>query len=349
MSKIFFNSFAVLALICTLQFVTVESCSCPPVGAIKRNVGCKDEFMAIVNITGVTVHEDHIELGRDYSFVLIEDYSPHLASHLSLSNIESINTGIYEAVCGITLSLHTTYLMKGDFVNGKPRIALCRAYTAALTHVPTKTGRKTMFEDFLVILGLKGKTSAADQVNFSLSGPTSPEAQICYGRLASSNATQEKCLSAAETQWNVTVSVIGNGTEPSEAQCNAWTSSLQCIDEAICKLCSKPEIADIGQWELAAYENRSFCGLDSTKAPIDWCKNRTVGQDNSSFSSSSSAASSKVKSSSPIVITIVAVLMLTMIILAGIAIILMINAPDKEDSKGDDGHQSTAKNLPVRL
>ena len=195
----------------------------------------------------------------------------------------------------------------------------------------------------LVILGLKGKTSAADQVNFSLSGPTSPEAQICYGRLASSNATQEKCLSAAETQWNVTVSVIGNGTEPSEAQCNAWTSSLQCIDEAICKLCSKPEIADIGQWELAAYENRSFCGLDSTKAPIDWCKNRTVGQDNSSFSSSSSAASSKVKSSSPIVITIVAVLMLTMIILAGIAIILMINAPDKEDSKGDDGHQSTAK------
>lgn len=52
MSKIIFNTFAILAFVCILQFVAVESCSCPHPSSIKRNVGCKDEFVAIVNITG---------------------------------------------------------------------------------------------------------------------------------------------------------------------------------------------------------------------------------------------------------------------------------------------------------
>ncbi len=187
----------------------------------------------------------------------------------------------------------------------------------------------------LVILAIKGQTAAAAaQVNFPLAGPSSPAAQDCYDHLATSNATQEKCLSSAESKWNVTVTPVNNDTD-SMAQCNAWVTVLKCIDEAICKLCSKKEIKDIYQWELSAYENRSFCQLDS-KPRIDWCEHRIApGVRNST--------ASKMETSSPIVITIVAVLLLTMVVLGGIAIILMINAPDKEDSKGDDGNPSTLK------
>lgn len=94
---------------------------------------------------GVTVHDENISLGRDYSFELIEDFTPQLASHLSLSNVKTINTGIYEAVCGVTVS-NGLYLIKGDFLNGRPKIALCRVYIISLSHVPTKTESKALFD-----------------------------------------------------------------------------------------------------------------------------------------------------------------------------------------------------------
>lgn len=172
----------------------------------------------------------------------------------------------------------------------------------------------------------------AVRANFPLSGPNTLLAKSCYDHL-SKNSGQDKCLSASEAKWNVSVTVNATKDEYKLAQCNAWTSSLQCIDGLICALCSKKEIQDIYSWELSAYENQTFCQL-AMKPLIDWCMKTTETN-----------TSSSLKSSSSIVITIVAILLLTLLILGGIAIILMINAPDKEDSKSDNEQLSNQKGI----
>lgn len=178
---------------------------------------------------------------------------------------------------------------------------------------------------YLINLILLLFVSRAIKANFPLAGPTTTAAESCYAHL-SKNASQDNCLSLAEAEWNVSVTL--NGTK-SPSQCFAWTSSLRCIDELVCSLCTKKEIRDIHSWELSAYTNQTFCQLEE-KGHIDWCAE--TAQQNAS-------------SSSHIAVIIVGVLLLTLIIMGGVAIILMINAPDKEDSTSDNDKLPSQKAL----
>src|SRR5699024_8926625 len=90
--------------------------------------------------------EQIVSMRKLYSFKLVHDFTASLVDHQSIAKFDKITTGIYGAVCGVTLQLNTTYLIKGTLVD-EPHIGLCNSYVKALDHVPGENEAKALFED----------------------------------------------------------------------------------------------------------------------------------------------------------------------------------------------------------